>query len=456
MLIGLASLALSSVASGQCTVGCDVSRNNTYQGAGALPGDSGSSNSAFGALTLNHNTTGTFNTAIGADALISNTSGSSNNGLGTFSLYNNTTGSNNTGVGNAALSNNTTGSDNTAVGFDALDGTSYNTALTGSNNTAEGYLAMTRVSGTASYNTGIGSQAMENTTSDGNTGVGFQALYANTTGYHNTATGSYSLLSNTTGSYNTADGSGALIANTRGLDNTAIGNYALGANTTGSNNIALGYDAGDLLTTGGNNIDIGNVGVANESNTIRIGTNNTQFATFVAGVSGIVVAGGQTVVVNSSGQLGVTGSSARFKEAIQPMDDKSESILSLRPVSFRYKKALDPKGAPQFGLIAEDVAKIDPDLVVTDNDGKPFSVRYQEVNAMLLNEFLKEHRRVTEQDEVSKQCAVTIDQHSATINELHQILAHEQSQIDELTRGLQRVSDKLDMAHLDSRLVTNH
>src|SRR5207248_2521104 len=155
----------------------------------------------------------------------------------------------------------------------------------------------------------------------------------------------------------------------------------LRTNNTGNNNIALGNSAGSNLTTGSDNIDIGNAGVFGEGNTIRIGTVGTQTATFVAGIRGTPITGGTEVGVNGSGQLGVRASAGRFKEAIQPMDKTSEAILALKPVTFRYKKELDPKGVAQFGLVAEDVAKVNPDLVVTDDQGKPFTVRYEEVNA---------------------------------------------------------------------------
>ena len=158
-------------------------------------------------------------------------------------------------------------------------------------------------------------------------------------------------------------------------------------------NIALGDSAGINLTTGSNNIDIGNKGVAGESKTIRIGTSVTQTKTFIAGISGVAVTGSQ-VLVNSNGKLGVASSSARFKEAIKAMDKASEAILALKPVTFHYKKELDPDGIPQFGLVAEQVQKVNPDLVVRDEQGKPYTVRYEAVNAMLLNEFLKEHRKV--------------------------------------------------------------
>ena len=209
---------------------------------------------------------------------------------------------------------------------------------------------------------------------------GFAALVSNTIGNNNTAAGDNALFSNTTGSQNTATGFGALFNN-----------------TTGGSNIALGINPGTNLTTGSNNIDIGSSGVGGESNKIRIGTKPAQKATFIAGISGVTVANGVGVIINPQGQLGTVVSSERFKDEISPMDKSSEAILSLKPVTFHYKKELDPDAIPQFGLVAEDVANIDPDLVAKDEEGKPYTVRYEAVNAMLLNEFLKEHKKVEEQ-----------------------------------------------------------
>ena len=180
--------------------------------------------------------------------------------------------------------------------------------------------------------------------------------------------------------------------NTTGASNTANGWGALRSNTTDGSNIALGLNAGANLTTGSNNIDVGNVGVAGESGVIRIGKSST--ATFIAGIAGKTVPNGVGVIVNANGQLGTVLSSARFKTAIKPMDKTSDAILALKPVTFRYKEELDPDGVPQFGLIAEEVEKVNPDLVVRGEDGKVSTVRYEAVNAMLLNEFLKEHRKV--------------------------------------------------------------
>ncbi len=238
--------------------------------------------------------------------------------------------------------------------------------------------------------------------------MGFQALFNNTTGLSNTANGYQALYLNETGGGNTANGVQALYQ------------------TTGGSNIALGFQAGVNLTTGGNNIDIGAPGAAGESNKIRIGKQGTQNGTFIAGISGVAVTGTQ-VVVNANGKLGVATSSARFKEAIKPMGKSSEAILALKPVTFRYKNDLDPDKIPQFGLIAEEVEKVSPDLVVRDEAGKVNTVRYEAVNAMLLNEFLKKHRKVQELEK----------------------------QIGALTTGLQKVNDQLELTKTEPQLVAN-
>ena len=388
---------------------------NTAEGDFALFSlATGSDNTAIGNGALFRDTTGSFNTAGGASALESNTTGSSNTATGYESLFSNTTGIDNTANGVFALFDNTTGSYNTATGGGAME---FNS--TGSSNTATGFNAL-----------------YFNTTGYNNTVTGVQALYNNTTGNQNTAEGFGALSSNTTGVNNTSEGLQSLYSNTTGFSNTAVGLTALFSNTTGSSNIALGSGAGSNLTTGSNNIDIGNAGVAGESGNIRIGTSGTQTATFVAGIRGVVIAGAQPVGVNTSGQLGVRASSARFKENIQPMDKASEAIFSLQPVTFRYKKGLDAEGVPQFGLVAEEVAKTAPELVMTDEQGKPFTVRYEEVNAMLLNEFLKEHR--------------TVQEEKTTIEQLQRGMAHQEMEIATLKETLkaqavlmQKVSDSL-------------
>ena len=284
---------------------------------------------------------------------------------------------------------------------------------------------------TGDGNTAIGSQALfSNATGASNTAIGSQALFSNATGASNTATGSDALNNNTTGSFNaangvaalffntigngnTANGADALLNNRTGNNNTASGDNALANNTTGNNNIALGALAGTNLTTGSNNIYIDSRGRSTESGTIRIGTQHGR--TFVAGISGVSVAGGVGVIVDTNGQLGTVVSSERFKDGIKPMDRTSEAILALKPVTFHYKHDLDPKGIPQFGLVAEDVEKVNPDLVARDDQGKPYTVRYEAVNALLLNEFLKEHKTVQEQGATIAELKREIEALTATV-----------------------------------------
>ncbi len=373
----LATLALSPTAQAQLSPPPDggYDGNNTAEGTDALFSlTTGTDNTALGFDALYSNTEGVENTATGSDALTSNTTGIRNTAHGLATLESNTTGSYNTATGRATLESNTTGSYNTATGRAALESNT-----TGSYNTADGYDAL-----------------FYNSTGIRNTATGSFALIFNTTGNYNTADGYGALNFNTTGNYNTANGYFALYQNTSGNNSTASGYNALLNNTTGNDNIALGNSAGSNLTTGDNNIDIGNTGLAAESGVIRIGTAGTQTATFIAGIRETPIAHGAAVPVGITpdGQLGVKASSARFKEAIKPMDKTSEAILALKPVTFHYKKELDPDGTPQFGLVAEDVAKVNPDLIARDAEGKIFTVRYDAVNAMLLNEFLKEHRKV--------------------------------------------------------------
>jgi hypothetical protein len=342
----------------------------------------------------------------------------------------------NTFLGDEALVNNTTGIFNSAMGLRTL----FNNT-TGSNNTATGFGAL-----------------FDNTTGYFNTATGVGALQSNTTGYENTADGLDALAANTSGINNTATGWSALDGNTTGNDNTAVGVNALLNNTSGINNIALGGSAGSALTTGDNNIDIGNTGVAGESNNIRIGTQGTHTATFIAGISGAGVMG-VAVKVNAAGQLGTAPSSARFKENIKPMDKASEAILALKPVSFHYKKEVDPEGVQQFGLVAEDVEKVNPALVVRDEEGKPYSVRYDAVNAMLLNEFLKEHREVEEQERRIQGQEANIAQQR---HDFQAALAEQQTQIQVLASRLkeqesqiQKVSAQIEVSKQSPQTVLN-
>jgi len=325
-----------------------------------------------------------------------------NTAEGTNALFNLTTGHNNTANGTAALSSNTIGVQNTATGALALFSNS-----TASGNTADGFEAL-----------------VHNTTGFLNTGTGWHALFANTTGFHNTADGFAALLGNTTGNHNTANGDTALQGNTTGNFNTADGAHSLTLNTTGSGNTVLGFNAGNSITTADNVICIGeSVAGANVSNSC-----------FIGNIFGATSAGGVAVFINSSGQLGTATSSRRFKEGIKSMDQTSELLFALKPVTFRYKKEIDPAGTSQFGLVAEDVEKVNPNLVVRDKEGKPYSVRYDQVNAMLLNEFLKAHRKMEEQGA---------------------IIARQQKQIEVLTAGLQKVSAQLEVIKAAPQPVSN-
>src|ERR1041385_7231725 len=375
-LIAFACFALAPQARATCQDAC-LTNNNTVQGDDALISvTTGTDNTAIGFQSLFSNTTGGFNTATGTVALYSNTSGVDNTAIGYGALNSNTIGVYNTAIGSSALIRNTSGAQNTAIGLEAL---------------------------------------LNNTTGEGNTATGVQALRSNSAGFRNTANGLSALAANTSGSQNTADGVNSLFRNTTGAANVAIGYNVLFNNTTGGFNTALGPAAGSQLTTGSNNIDIANKGIAAEANTIRIGTTGTQTNTYIAGISGVTVAGGVGVITDSSGHLGTIVSSARFKTDIKPMDKTSEAVLALKPVTFRYKHDLDRDGIPQFGLVAEEVEKVNRGLVARDEQGKPYTVRYEAVNAMLLNEFLKEHQ---------------------TVQKL-------KKQVAELTAGLQKVSAEL-------------
>jgi hypothetical protein len=234
-----------------------------------------------------------------------------------------------------------------------------------------------------------------NTTGSYNTASGYEALESNTIGTYNNASGYLALHDNTSGAQNSASGVQALFGNRSGNFNTASGTDALYSNTTGSSNIAEGYKAGYNLTTGSNNIDIGNLGVAADGGTIRIGTAATHKATFIAGIYGTAVTG-SAVVVSSTGQLGVTVSSERYKTSIAPMGSETVKLDRLRPVSFKLKS--DATGTRQYGLIAEEVAKIYPELVIRDEKGRIDGVRYDELAPMLLNEAQKEQHRIAAQD----------------------------------------------------------
>ena len=338
------------------------------------------------------------NTAEGDNALLTLTTGNSNTAIGFDALVSNTTGDFNTAIGFGALGSNATGGFNTAEGSGALLLNS-----TGNSNTANGHNSL-----------------FHNTTGFQNVATGVQALFSNTTGFHNAAAGFQALLSNTTGNHNTADGDNALVHNTTGTLNTAVGGHALDQNITGSSNVALGFQAGFNIT-GSGNVCIGQniFGLAGESNVTRIGN-----------IGSTAQANGVFVTVGAGGKLGFQVSSRRYKDDIKPMDRASEAIFALKPVSFRYKREIDPARSPDFGLIAEDVATVNPDLVARDEEGKIVTVRYQAVNAMLLNEFLKEHKKVEEQEKTIVELksgmialATTVEEQAAQIQKVSVQLA---------------------------------
>jgi hypothetical protein len=359
--------------------------------------------------------------------------GNGNTSEGKQALFSLTTGTNNTADGYQALYSNTTGSTNTAIGFQAL----YH-ALTSSTPDENG-------STVGESNTAVGYQSLfSNTTGWANAAYGLGALSSNTTGFLNAAMGRTALFNNTTGHRNSAIGNGALYVNTIGNLNTADGHTALVNNTTGNKNIALGESAGRNIINGSSNIDIGYPSPCNgctattgpdESNTIRIGDPTVQNATFVAGIRGAATGNADAlpVVIDSAGQLGTLSSSERFKNEIKPMNQASEVILQLKPVTFHYKN--DGKGTSQFGLIAEQVAKVNQDLVVRDANGQIYTVRYDAVNAMLLNEFLKAHRRIEEQDKRIDQLTTQLKEQAALI---------------------QKVNDKVELSKPAPRTVDNN
>jgi hypothetical protein len=411
---------------------------NTGIGAGALVLNIADNNTATGAGALLLNTTGTDNTANGVDALVFNDTGEGNTATGAFALFSNTDGNYNTANGEFALYFNTTGERNTAIGDSAL----YQNT-TGSRNTAIGNPTLLNNT-TADDNTAIGASALfNNVAGDRNTAIGARALYSNNTpgntAFGNTATGADALSANTTGTYDTANGDSALSDNTTGTANTAVGTEALSANTTGFGNTAIGMSALSN-SSGDGNIAVGagsGNGVSTASDVICIGAGGQDVSNscFIGQIFNATIGNGAQVLVNSFGQLGTAPSSKRFKDDIKPMDEASKVLFALEPVTFRYKKELDPQRIPQFGLVAEDVEKVNPDLVVRDKEGKPYSVRYDKVNAMLLNEFLKEHKKV-------QALELKLAQQQKNFESK---LSKEEKQIESLTAGLQKVTAQIEM-----------
>jgi trimeric autotransporter adhesin len=467
----------------------------------------GSFNTGVGAGTLVLNT-GEENTAIGTAALLLNTA-SGNTAVGSRALLNNTTGGTlgnvqgfdvgpNVAVGQQALESNTIASANTAMGYQALY--SFTTGPLGFEQlglcTAVGFQALANTNGDGFGNSGFGYQALMNNTDgigntavgffaltsntdSGNTAIGSAALFGNTTGFNNTATGQSALFSNTAGFQNTADGVSALANNIDGDFNTAIGFTALENNTTGNENTAsgtrslnsniegggntaIGVDALASNTTGQTNVAVGHsagTSITTANDVICIGASvtgeNVSNSCYIGNIFGVTSTGGTGVFVNANGKLGTTTSSLRFKEKIESMEEASQVLHALKPVTFRYKKEIDPAGTAQFGLVAEDVEKVNPDLVVRDKEGKPYSVRYDQVNAMLLNEFLKEHKTVEQQQ--SK-----LEREEATIAELKSTVAQQQKGMEALAAQLQdqaiqirRVSTQIGLSKPALQTVAN-
>jgi hypothetical protein len=388
---------------------------NTAEGQlalGSLDTSAGLYNTAVGIYSLLSMTDGDFctgvgagtlltniedqNTAVGAGAMLSNTTGALNTATGAFALFSNTSGSNNTAIGGNALLTNTEGNWNSAYGWGAL---ASNTS--GNANTASGFEAL-----------------RDNVTGIDNTAIGFSALLQNIASF-NTGVGESALAGNATGSDNTAIGNAALLSNTTGSDNTSIGGSALAFNVSGNANVAIGAFAAGGVSTADNVICIG----------AAVSGNNISNTCFIGNIRGVATnnANAMPVLIDSAGQLGTASSSVRFKKDIKCMTSVSEAILALEPVTFHYKS--DKADTQQFGLIAEEVAKVNPDLVVRDENGEIYTVRYDAVNAMLLNEFLKEHRRV---EELKKN--------------LESQLGEQQQQINALTSMLERVTAQLELS----------
>jgi hypothetical protein len=368
-------------------------QTNTSFGNGALVSlTTGIWNSAFGFEALNHDTAGNQNTATGVRALFSDINGGYNTAYGVYALYSNTS------------------------GF---------------------------------YNSAAGAYSLANNTGDSNTANGYSALYSSTTGDRNTANGYAALYHTTTGHHNTAIGAGALFANTTGSFNVAIGDGVAFGNTSGSNNIILGEIAGGLVTTASNVICIGNGG-ANVSNSCLIGN-------IYSNVQPIVGTDPDYVTVNSSGRLGRGNvSSRRYKHDIKPMDKASEAIFALNPVSFRYNKEYDATQTIAFGLIAEEVAKVYPDLVGRNSEGQPESVRYEQINAMLLNEFLKEHHTIQEQNRKIQEQETTITDLKSTVLQQQKGLQAVTLRLEKQESLIQKVSAQIELNKTAPRTVVNN
>ena len=336
--------------------------------------------------------TQTANTSLGNGALASNTTGDGNTAMGNQALQANTTGKDNTATGAGSLMRNTFGTGNTAMGASAL-----NANTTGPGNTAMGASAL-HSNATGFSNTAVGREALwANIEGIENSATGDSALHSNTTGRMNVAVGARALYDNKTGSENAAIGINALERNGTGRGNTAVGYLALSSlqdAKSGTENTAVGWGAGRALKTGSRNVYVANLGEQTEDRTIRIGEKGTQIRAFIAGISGVPVTGGQ-VVVDSNGQLGLLPSSLRYKEDVRPMGDLNQNLQKLRPVTFRYKfEVAGDHSVLEYGLVAEEVAEVFPDLVGRDARGENVTVHYHKLIPILLNELQKQHRQI--------------------------------------------------------------
>ena len=427
----LTCFALLPGAQAQCLDGCDSTNFNTFQGDGALINNTiGAGNAAFGWRALFANTFGSFNTGLGGGALVLN-NGNDNTAAGAAALLLNTTGNDNTAVGTDAMVFNDSGNDDVAVGSFAL----FNN-VSGADNTAVGFEAM-EFNVLAFTNAALGTFAMQNNDSSGNG-----------TGVFNTAVGGFALQANVDGTRNTAVGAGAMENAPGGDDNTAVGEIAL-LNIAGSNNVAVGSGAGNGLGTSVNNcIAIGAPGAG------PFATLNS--TCFIGSIFGQPVSdpGTQTAVfVDQFNVVGIMSSSRRFKHDITPMDKTSETLYRLKPVTFKFNS--DWKATTQYGLIAEEVAEVNPGLVVRGGDGEVQTVRYEQINTMLLNEFLKEHRKVEQQEASITELKSTTAKQEALIAKQQKEMETVVARLKEQASQIQKVSAQLELNKRAPRTVAN-
>jgi len=405
----------------------------TAEGTNALKNlTSGAANTAVGWYSLFTNNSGSYNTAIGAATLLFNTS-DSNTAVGTAALLFNTGGSNNTAVGTGALVNNLIGVDNTAIGYQAL-----------SNNNEGG------VNNTGTLNTATGSQALSsNTTGRFNSGFGAQALFNNVIGEDNCAFGHVALYNNVNGFANSAFGRNTLLNNIDGQQNSAFGNSALVNNVHGDQNTAIGVAAGGTID-GNGNVCIGAFvqGEAGVNDTTYIRNVNTLVQPIAMGTDGVTVR-------LSDGRLGHGISSRRYKQDIKPMEEASEALYALKPVTFHYNKEIDPMQMLDFGLIAEEVAEVNPELAVRDGGGKISNYRRDAINAMLLNEFLKAHRKIEEQAATIAQLKADGASQHAVISDLKKSLETVVLRLNKQDSKIERVNDRLERQAVPQLAVSN-